>query len=367
MWKHKNFINLQLCATFKHFYDAGTIGSGTVKFRHYSQQEPTPPTPVYTDCLTFTGEDSEFTLKATNKSWDGTLQWSTDHTNWTTLSGTEAMQSVGKKLYLRGKGNTSFGKGNSDGVLWQLSAKAGCSGNIQTLLDWENPPTAITGNRCYVCMFYNCVNLTKAPELPATTLGEVCYSSMFQGCINLRTAPKLPATTLVYGCYGEMFKGCSKLNVNSTSGNKIFTCPSDIPDYAVDEMFTGTYGLEGTPEADTTYYWEEIIPEILEAGTYQFINDGLIIESSYKDSGTIDWIGDFTCNNVRYSGITVNSETAAIRYLKDNGESVEVFTDSSWVLDTYRTITFENNVEYLELDFIGVAVTNEILVKQVTT
>lgn len=40
MWKHKNFINLQLCATFKHFFDAGTIGSGTVKFRHYSQQEP---------------------------------------------------------------------------------------------------------------------------------------------------------------------------------------------------------------------------------------------------------------------------------------------------------------------------------------
>lgn len=26
--------------TFKHFYDAGTIGSGTVKFRHYSQTEP---------------------------------------------------------------------------------------------------------------------------------------------------------------------------------------------------------------------------------------------------------------------------------------------------------------------------------------
>ena len=27
---------------FKHFYDAGTIGSGTVKFRHYSQTEPLP-------------------------------------------------------------------------------------------------------------------------------------------------------------------------------------------------------------------------------------------------------------------------------------------------------------------------------------
>ena len=42
MWKHKNFINLQLCATFKHFYDAGTIGSGAFKFRHYSQTEPLP-------------------------------------------------------------------------------------------------------------------------------------------------------------------------------------------------------------------------------------------------------------------------------------------------------------------------------------
>lgn len=26
--------------TFKHFYDAGTIGTGAVKFRHYSQTEP---------------------------------------------------------------------------------------------------------------------------------------------------------------------------------------------------------------------------------------------------------------------------------------------------------------------------------------
>lgn len=30
---------------FKHFYDAGTIGTGAFKFRHYSQQEPTPQLP----------------------------------------------------------------------------------------------------------------------------------------------------------------------------------------------------------------------------------------------------------------------------------------------------------------------------------
>lgn len=138
----------------------------------------------YTDCLTFTGETSEFTLKATNKDWDGTLEWSTDHNTWTTLSGTEAMQSVSKKLYLRGKGNTAFGK--SKGVRWQLSARAGCSGNIQTLLDWENPPTSIPTSYCYASMFNGCTNLTTAPELPATILQGYCYYFMFNGCKNLK-------------------------------------------------------------------------------------------------------------------------------------------------------------------------------------
>ena len=212
---------------------------------------------VYTDCLTFTGESSEFTLKATNTSWDGTLQWSTDHNTWTTLTGTEAIQSVGKKLYLRGKGNTKFFE-NRKGVRWQLSAKAGCSGNIQTLLDWESPPTSIPADSCYKTMFYGCTLLTTTPELPATTLASYCYDSMFSGCTSLTTAPELPATTLADICYSGMFYGCSKLKVNTSSGNKIFTCPSTIPDFAVDNMFLGTGGtFKGTPTAGNTYYWTE--------------------------------------------------------------------------------------------------------------
>lgn len=219
----------------------------------------TKPAAAYTDCLTFTGESSEFTLKATNKEWDGTLQWSTDHNTWTTLTGTEAMQSAGKKLYLRGKGNTKFyGAPNRKGVRWQLSAKAGCSGNIQTLLDYENPPTSISADSCYRSMFYNCTNLTSAPELPATTLTEYCYYSMFSSCTNLTTTPELPATTLTSFCYAFMFDGCSKLKVNASSGNKIFTCPSTIPTNAVNNMFSSTGGtFTGTPTAGNTYYWTE--------------------------------------------------------------------------------------------------------------
>ena len=333
-------------ATFKHFFNSGTIGSGTIKFRHFSQTEPLPQlaTPqnvtvdgttlswdavanatsydiyadgtlignttgqpaAYTDCLTFTGETSEFTLKATSKAWNGTLQWSTDHNTWTALTGTEAMQSVGKKLYLRGKGNTTLGNGS--GVQWQLSAKAGCSGNIQTLLDWENPPTSMLEDYsyygmfngcsllttapelpvttlkqfCYKYMFRNCTSLTTAPnlpattlapscyesmftgctllieppELPATTLAAACYMSMFQGCTSLTSAPVLPATLAANSCYTFMFKNCTSLKISDTAGTKIFTCPSNAYPAAVQNMFANTGGtFTGTPTAGNTYYW----------------------------------------------------------------------------------------------------------------
>lgn len=287
---------------------------------------------TYTDCLNFVGKTSDFTLKATNKGWNGTLEWSTDHNTWTTLAGTEAMQSVGRVLYLRGKGNTTFREPNT--VKWRLSEKADCIGNIQTLMDWENPPTSISTRLCYqdmfdgctnltsapdlpattlehgcyqsmfsgctsltsapelpatklaaACyermfwsctsletapalpaktlaescysnMFHNCTNLTTAPALPATTLADYCYDSMLELCTSLTTAPKLPATTLKTGCYRFMFYGCSKLKVNTSSGTKIFTCPSSIPSQAVDRMFYNTGGsFTSTPTARTTYYY----------------------------------------------------------------------------------------------------------------
>ena len=268
----------------------------------------------YTDCLTFTGKTNEFTLKTTTKAWDGTLEWSTDHNTWTTLAGTETMQSVDKKLYLRGKGNTALTYYDDDlGQIYtnfKLSEKADCNGNIQTLLDCENPPVIINTNNCFEHLFAECANLTSAPELPATALKPWCYYAMFAGCTNLTTAPELPATTLAvccyydmfYGCanlitaprlsattlaahcyngmfgnctslttapelpattlkescYYSMFKDCTKLKVNTTSGNKIFTCPSTIPNDAVTNMFSNTGGtFTSTPTAGTTYYWAE--------------------------------------------------------------------------------------------------------------
>ena len=67
----------------------------------------TKTTPTLTDCILFAGETSDFTLKATNKEWDGTVEYSTDKNTWSTWDGSE-ISSADKKLYLRGKNNTTF-------------------------------------------------------------------------------------------------------------------------------------------------------------------------------------------------------------------------------------------------------------------
>ena len=228
---------------FKHFFDAGTIGSGTVKFRHYSQQEPTPS--GYTDCITFTGETSDFTLAIGSggaKEWDGTVQYSTDHNTWMVWDGT-AVSSVNKKLYLRGSGNTKFW--TNKGAQLSLSARAACSGNLNTLLEYSNPPTTLAAY-CYRSLFYGCISLTQAPTLPATTLAAYCYRSLFSGCTSLTQAPTLPATTLADYCYSSMFYGCTSL-----------TAAPELPattlvDWCYSYMFSGCTSLTVAPELPAT-------------------------------------------------------------------------------------------------------------------
>ena len=198
---------------------------------------------VYTDCITFTGETSDFTLKARYKEWDGTVEYSTDHNTWTIWNGT-SVSSVDKKLYLRGSGNTKFY--TSEGAQLSLSARAACSGNIQTLLEYSNPPTSISAAYCYHDMFYNCTNLTAAPVLPATTLATYCYYNMFNNCTNLTTAPALPATTLTDKCYISMFKNCTNLTTAPALPATTLTA------YCYNAMFYGCTNLTTAPALPAT-------------------------------------------------------------------------------------------------------------------
>ena len=169
--------------------------------------------------LTFKSPSS-FTLNVqdTTKHWDGTLEYSTDTSTWSTWNGTTTLSSStsgrNNVLYLRGTGNTKI-TGSSEQYKWVLTGSdIKCSGNIENLLDYAtveagNHPTM--ASYCYFYMFNGCTSLTQAPALPTTTLATNCYAYMFYGCTALTKAPLLPATTLADSCYGSMFYKCTAL------------------------------------------------------------------------------------------------------------------------------------------------------------
>ena len=102
-------------------------------------------------------------------------------------------------------------------------------------------PATTIDSFCYEYMFRGCTSLTQAPELPATTLAgncynrmfwgctsltgvpidylpaisavtkDYCYAGMFKDCINLTQAPELPASVIRNHCYNNMFEGCRNL------------------------------------------------------------------------------------------------------------------------------------------------------------
>ena len=138
---------------------------------------------------------------------------------------------VGQENYKESDAGPMFKFGNK-------TVEVKCTGDIRTLIDYENYYCANTSNakfmnffnsmknlksapylpsmelasQCYYAMFKGCTGLTTAPELRATTLDTFCYREMFYGCTSLTTAPELPATKLAFYCYNKMFYGCSKLS-----------------------------------------------------------------------------------------------------------------------------------------------------------
>ena len=94
-------------------------------------------------------------------------------------------------------------------------------------------PAESLASHCYEYMFNNCHALTKAPALPAKTLASSCYSGMFSDCKALATAPKLPAQSLASSCYQNMFYGCTSL----TTAPELFV--SELVNYCYAGMFYG--------------------------------------------------------------------------------------------------------------------------------
>ena len=121
-----------------------------------------------------------------------------------------------------------------------------CTGDIRTLVDWENYATASTEMARFCRLFEGCTALTTAPELPATTLAKYCYEGMFYDCYALTTAPELPAITLAEHCYECMFSSCASLT----------TAPelpaTTLAKYCYNGMFYSCHALTTSPVLPAT-------------------------------------------------------------------------------------------------------------------
>ena len=220
--------------------------------------------------LTFSSPSS-FTLAVNDatKRWDGTLEYSTDASAWSTWDGTTTLSSAtsgsDNVLYLRGIGNTVITRSNPSSKWVLTGSDIACIGNIENLLDYatvESGAHPTMADYCYRGMFNGCTALTQVPALPATTLAAGCYYAMFQNCTALTQAPALPATTLAVDCYNSMFFGCTGLKLSATQTGE-YTVAYRIPPSgtgttatnALAYMFFITGGtFTGTPEINKTYY-----------------------------------------------------------------------------------------------------------------
>ena len=201
----------------------------------------------YIPYVTFTAKDPQ-TFKMIE--YDGYkisgLEYSVNNGDWTTLEAGTGVTFGGSNGNLRLRGTnlngTSVTGQYSTITFTDSNVPVACTGDIRTLLDWDNYTTVNTENAMFIKLFENCSVLTSAPELPATSLAYNCYYCMFFGCTNLKSAPKLPAPTLTTCCYFAMFAMCTNLK----------TAP-ELPAEALayqcyDSMFSGCTNLKTAPK-----------------------------------------------------------------------------------------------------------------------
>ena len=167
--------------------------------------------------VTFTAEQPQTFKMITEGNYKiSDLQYSVNFGDWKDVVADTEVDFGGKIGGLRLRGKNRYGTAKEAFIYSTISftnpdVEVACTGDIRTLLDWENYKTVNTQDACFIYLFDGCKVLTSAPDLPGTTLAENCYYFMFQNCTSLKVAPALPATQLANDCYCGMFYRCTSL------------------------------------------------------------------------------------------------------------------------------------------------------------
>ena len=204
--------------------------------------------------VTFTAESEQtFTFSipekfATALGENEYFEYSVGSDEWTQFKTTVNIKFGGSHGNLRLRGKSSKGTATDQNIAYSTiqfttaNSPVDCTGDIRTLIDYENYANANTTNAKFRKLFYQNNELSTAPELPATKLASYCYYEMFSGCTALTSAPKLPAESLASYCYQGMFLDCTALT----------KAPEELPAETLEEgcytqMFGGCKALETAP------------------------------------------------------------------------------------------------------------------------
>ena len=235
-------------------FEVTTAGKNMLQGKAYLYAETMPSIDVDDiPYVTFTADAEQTFQMSTAVS---TLEYSVNDGNWTEL-GTTQVTFGGSNGDLRLRGKASGGT-NGSNISFGNATKVACSGDIRTLMNYESYKT-ITSSGYFRSLFKDCVQLTSAPNLPATTLFSNCYDSMFYGCTSLAQAPELPATTLAYSCYSKMFLDCGQL----TSAPNLPA--TTLASSCYNSMFQGCTSLTQAPDLPATTLGEDCYQ-------YMFVN-----------------------------------------------------------------------------------------------
>ena len=211
------------------------------------------------------------------------------------------------------------------------NSQVDCTGDIRTLIDYENYADVSTADAKFCRLFYQNTQLRTAPALPAETLASFCYFYMFYGCTSLTTAPKLPAKTLASYCYSDMFNGCTSL-----------TTAPELPAETLAEicyqgMFSGCTSLSTAPElpAETLAYgcYSDMFSGCTSLTTAPELPAETLAESCYSDM----FYGCSSLSSVTMNATDVSAKYCLSEWLNNAGTSASTRTltlDSKSVYDS---------------------------------
>ncbi|OYP59938.1 hypothetical protein CIK99_00760 [Prevotella sp. P5-92] len=221
-WRYANAVKLEggMKYTLNLTLGKNELTLNTLSVSNWNKKTVTGLNAKHIPYVTFTAESeqtfnmnfNDFTLGENEY-----FEYSVGGGEWTPFTAIEENIKFGGtlgSLRLRGKSSkgTATGYANYSIIKFTTAnSPVDCTGDIRTLIDYENYANANTTNARFCKLFLRNTELRTSPSLPAQSLADYCYHEMFNGCTALETAPELPAETLADYCYEYMFSGCTAL------------------------------------------------------------------------------------------------------------------------------------------------------------